>query len=87
MTSAAKAAAGRLNPAILAAIDWALAPDENRRPKSVDEFRKALTAPTPIVLPTPALSAPITRTLKVLDSKPAQQPAGSDKKAWWKLGK
>jgi len=52
---------------LLAAVDWALAPHEDKRPQSVREFRAALTGSTvPSEQP----------TVKVPDSGPASQPAG-----------
>ena len=93
MPPASRLATGKFNAAILAAIDWALLPDENKRPKSVDEFKKALVSTTPVVLPAPVTSpvaapvaAPATKTPKMKSDKPTPVPA-SDKKAWWKLGK
>ncbi len=52
---------------LLAAVDWALAPHEDKRPQSVREFRAALTGST---LPDE------TATVKVEDSRPASQPTG-----------
>ena len=75
------------SPPVLAAIDWALVPDENKRPKSVEEFKQALTAKSPVVVPGAPAAPPktVTKTLKVDDKKPA--PAENEKKTWWKLGK
>ena len=87
MAPASKLAAGKFNPSILTAIDWALLPDENKRPKSVDEFKRGLTSTEPVPLPVSAsAAAPVTKTLKVESNKPAPAPSG-DKKAWWKIGK
>ncbi|MCY1279688.1 Serine/threonine-protein kinase PknD [compost metagenome] len=41
---ASKAASDRSDPSLLAAIDWALAPEERDRPQSVAEWRDALTS-------------------------------------------
>ena len=92
MAPAAKVGIGVFSPSVLAAIDWALVPDENKRPKSIEEFKQALTAKSPVVVPgAPAAPAApsktITKTLKVDDKKPVPAPAESEKKAWWKLGK
>ena len=92
MAPAAKVGIGVFSPPVLAAIDWALVPDENKRPKSIEEFKQALTAKSPVVVPgAPAAPAApsktITKTLKVDDKKPVPAPAESEKKAWWKLGK
>ena len=84
MVPASKLAGGRFNAAMLAAIDWALSPDENKRPKSIEEFKKALTAPVPVVMPAPAVS--ITKTAKAQAGKPPEPATVADKKAWWKLG-
>lgn len=48
MTPAAVAAAGRFSPHFLAAIDWALRPDEEQRPRSVADFKAALTGDMPV---------------------------------------
>ena len=51
MPSALSLAGGRYSERLLRAIDWALAPDERERPKSVSQFRAVLTgeeAPPPI---------------------------------------
>lgn len=48
----------RFSPAFLAAIDWALQSDENKRPRSVAEFRAALTGQTPV----PVAAVPAERT-------------------------
>ena len=87
MPPASKLAAGKFNPSILAAIDWALLPDENKRPKSVDDFKRGLISAEPIPLPVATgAAAPVTKTLKVASNKPAPA-APADKKAWWKIGK
>jgi serine/threonine protein kinase len=86
MAPASRLAAGRFNAAMLAAIDWALAPDENRRPRSIEEFKKALTSPVPVAVPAATAPTPTTKTLRVQDGKPAPSTAGTEKKAWWKLG-
>ena len=93
MPPASRVAAGRFSPSILTAIDWALLPDEGKRPKSTEEFKKALTAPVPVPVPAAvAAAAPaVTKTLKVAeqvaDRKPPPAPVADTKKAWWKLGK
>ena len=89
MAPASKAAAGSFNPSILAAIDWGLTPDENKRPRSIEEFRQALTAPVAAPAAAPAVPAgvSITQTLKMETQKrDAANPADA-KKAWWKIGK
>jgi serine/threonine protein kinase len=48
LTPAVTAAAGRFSPHFLAAIDWALRPDEEQRPRSVAEFKAALTGVAPV---------------------------------------
>ena len=89
MAPAAKVGVGVFSPQILAAIDWALVPDENKRPKSIAEFKQALTAKSPVVAPGAPAAPPktVTKTLKVDDNKPAPAPAENEKKTWWKLGK
>ena len=87
MPPASKLAAGKFNASILAAIDWALLPDENKRPKSVDDFKRGLTSPDPVPLPAAtAATGPVTKTLKIDSNKPAPAAPG-DKKDWWKLRK
>ena len=87
MPSASKLAAGKFNPSILAAIDWALLPDENKRPKSVADFKYGLMSAEPVPWAAAAISgAAVTKTLKVGGNKPTPAPVG-DKKAWWKIGK
>lgn len=82
MVSATKAAQGRFSPSVLAAIDWALMPDEGKRPKSIGEFRQALTSPAPVVVSeTPSSGSTQTQSRS---QATAQAP---DKKAWWKLKK
>lgn len=62
MMPANLAAAGRFSPHFLAAIDWALRPDEEQRPRSVSDFKAALAGvlqvpevpSQPVVAPTPA---------------------------------
>lgn len=77
MPPASKLAAGKFNPSMLAAIDWALLPDENKRPKSVDDFKRGLTAAEPVALPaSTGASAPISKTLKVEGNKPVSAPSG-----------
>jgi hypothetical protein len=51
---AAKAAKGRYTPALLAAIDHALAVDERARPQSIAAWRSELGVDAPIVGPAPA---------------------------------
>jgi len=59
MTPAAVAAAGRFSPHFLAAIDWALRPDEEQRPRSVADFKAALTGALPVPdLPSQSVAAP-----------------------------
>lgn len=92
MAPAVKVGIGVFSPTVLAAIDWALVPDENKRPQSIEEFKQALTAKSPVVVQgAPAASAApsktITKTLKVDGKKPAPAAAKNEKKAWWKLGK
>jgi serine/threonine protein kinase len=82
MLSATNAAQGRFSSSVLAAIDWALMPDENKRPKSIAEFRHALTSPTPVVV-SAVQSAGATQT----KSRSTASSPESDKKAWWKLKK
>ena len=92
MAPASRIGAGRFGAPFLAAIDWALTPDENKRPKSIEEFRRALTATAPVAVPSQAAApakGPAPKTSKT-ESKPPP-PSSSDtsveKKAWWKLGK
>ena len=90
MVPASKLGAGQFNPSILAAIDWALTPDENKRPRSIEEFKRALTAPAPVsvsVTPAAAPSKTITKTVKVDDKKAPSADHSVEKKAWWKRGK
>jgi len=86
LVPASKAGAGRYSPALLAAIDWALVPDENKRPQSVAEFKAALTATTPVALPAAAAPVPAPPPLvKTAKPPPAKQDdkTGETKK-WWK---
>ena len=92
MAPASRIGAGRFSASLLAAVDWALVPDENKRPKSIEEFKRALTATAPVAVPAQAATpakGPASKTLK-MESKPPV-PSSSDtsveKKAWWKLGK
>ncbi len=48
MPPAAVAGAGRYSPGFLAAIDWALRVDEDARPRSVADFRRALLGESPV---------------------------------------
>ena len=48
MPPAAVAGAGRYSPGVLAAIDWALRVDEEARPRSVADFRRALLGEAPV---------------------------------------
>ncbi len=82
MLSATNAAHGRFSASVLAAIDWALMPDENKRPNSIAEFRQALTAPAPVVVSAGQAAG-------ASQSKPrsAASPSEPDKKSWWKLKK
>jgi len=82
MVSATSAAQGRFSPSVLAAIDWALMPDENKRPKSIAEFRHALTSPTPVPV-SASQSANSTQTR----ARSTTTGSESEKKAWWKLKK
>ena len=90
MVPAAKMGVGKFTPSMLAAIDWALMPDENKRPKSIEEFKRALTAAVPVATPAashaPAAPA-MTKTLKMSDKKSSDTSVSLEKKAWWKLGK
>ncbi len=83
MVPAVKAGAGRYSPSFLAAVDWALIPDETKRPQSVSEFKNALTAPVPVVVPTAPAAPPVTKTVKA-EPKPQQKPLEDPKKSWWK---
>ena len=91
MVPASKAAAGSFNTSILAAIDWGLTPNENKRPRSVEEFRQALTAAAPVAAPAaaPATTAgtPIIHTVKMETPKNDSANPVDAKKAWWKIGK
>ncbi len=60
MPPAAAAGAGRYSPAFLAAIDWALRVDEDARPRSVADFRRALLGEPPVPAGTvaPAAASP-----------------------------
>jgi serine/threonine protein kinase len=48
MTPAVQAGAGRFSHEFLAAIDWALNPDEEIRPRSIAEFQPVLLGETPV---------------------------------------
>ena len=62
----------------LAAIDWALSPDDAKRPQSSDEFLAALTrSPTPSLITRPIEA---TRTLPINEMTEAQRNATSTKK-------
>ena len=63
MPPAATAGAGRYSPAFLAAIDWALRVDEDARPRSVADFRRALLgeSPVPVSAVAPAAAPPARR--------------------------
>ena len=86
MPPASVAAAGSFNPSILAAIDWALAPSEDKRPKSIEEFRQALLAPAPVALTNTGSYATMIKTLKMEAQKRGEHLAVDPKKAWWKMG-
>ena len=94
MVPASKVGAGRYSPVLLAAIDWALVPDENKRPQSVAELKAALTAPAPVPLPTsqakptPASAPkvavkPVARTDKA-DKADKADDKTSESKRWWR---
>jgi serine/threonine protein kinase len=88
MVPASKAGAGRYSPSLLAAVDWALVPDENKRPQSVAEFKAALTAATPVAVPihqaaTPATPQPLPSTSIKVQPKDDKEKTG-DAKKWWK---
>jgi len=86
LVPASRAGLGRYSPALLAAVDWALLPDENKRPQSVAEFKAALTATTPVALPAAAAPVPAPPPLvKTAKPPPAKQDdkTGETKK-WWK---
>jgi serine/threonine protein kinase len=84
MVPAVKAGAGRFSPSLLAAVDWALIPDESKRPQSVAEFKAALTAPTPVYIAAPApVAPPVTKTVKAEPRPPLKEPV-DPKKSWWK---
>ena len=87
MPPASVAAAGSFNPSILAAIDWALTPSEDKRPKSIEEFRQALTAPVPVAKTGTGSYAAVIKTLKMEAQKRGEHPAVDPQKAWWKMGK
>jgi serine/threonine protein kinase len=91
MIPASKAGAGRYSPALLAAIDWALVPDENKRPQSVSELKAALTAATPVAVPVqqalpPVTPQPLPKTM--IKAPPRADGKTEDKtgdaKKWWK---
>ena len=91
MIPASKAGVGRYSPSLLAAIDWALIPDENKRPQSVAEFKAALTAATPVpvpVHPAPAIAGPASRPSPAPAVRPIAKPDEKEKtgdaKKWWK---
>jgi serine/threonine protein kinase len=92
MTPASRAGAGRFSPSFLAAVDWALLPDENKRPQSVADFKAALTAATPVPVPVHTLTAttaPVPPAVKPMQA-PAKGEAApnegkqGDGKKWWK---
>jgi len=88
MVPASKAGAGRYSPSLLAAVDWALVPDENKRPQSVAEFKAALTAATPVTVPIqqaapPATPKPLPSTSIKVPPKDEREKTG-DAKKWWK---
>ncbi len=58
---------GPYSPDLLAAVDWALTPHEEKRPQSVREFRAALTGSTAQPEESPA-------TVRVLQTAPPSQP-------------
>ena len=74
MPPASSLAAGRYGDRMLRAIDWALTPDETNRPKSVGEFRAALTgqAAAPVFRPAPP--------------EPAGPPSAKPAAKRWALG-
>ncbi|MDB5804688.1 MAG: tyrosine kinase family protein [Betaproteobacteria bacterium] len=91
MIPASKAGAGRYSPALLAAIDWALVPDENKRPQSVSELKAALTAATPVAVPVqqalpPVAPQPLPKTM--IKAPPRADGKTEDRtgdaKKWWK---
>jgi tRNA A-37 threonylcarbamoyl transferase component Bud32 len=90
MVPASKAGAGRFSAPLLAAIDWALIPDENKRPQSVAEFKAALTAVTPVTLPAapaaPVATGPASRPGPAVRpvAKPDEKEKTGDAKKWWK---
>jgi serine/threonine protein kinase len=92
MVPASKAGAGRFSPSLLAAVDWALVPDESKRPQSVAEFKAALVSPTPVAVPVQhaapaAAPQPLPSTSVRVGAKPGEKPAGDktgDAKKWWK---
>ena len=86
LVPASRAGLGRYSPALLAAVDWALLPDENKRPQSVAEFKAALTATTPVALPAAAAPVPAPAPLVKTAKPPAakQDDKTGETKKWWK---
>ena len=73
MPKAVKVGAGRFSEGFLAALDWALMPNENARPQSVAAFKAALN--------TPAAAAPVAPAAPIAPAAAAQaalapQPKG-----------
>jgi hypothetical protein len=58
MPAASTLAAGHYGKKLLAAIDWALSPDESLRPKNVAEFKAVLTGQASIPAAAAAAAAP-----------------------------
>ena len=75
MVPAAKAAdASRYSPALLKAIDWALTPSKEGRPKSVAELRQALTGAAAAPTPAAASAQAFAPTQRVAPPAPPADP-------------
>lgn len=86
LAPASEIARGRFSPSVLAAIDWALQSDENKRPRSVAAFRAALLGQVAVPPAGPDAApktapAPAAGTAPAVEAKPAA--AGKSRSALW----
>ena len=63
MVPAATAGAGRYTPEFLAAVDWALKPNDEERPQSVAEFKQRLAALQPLAADRTVPAAALEKTV------------------------